>query len=205
VGAIGEDKLKDYFLLIDEIDSFQMDASVCERMYTCIAIYKKFPQTMWAMVSATVMPFSDPELESEFKTTIMYDTMNLKPINLYYARNKIRSVTTKLIAQLLKSHPSEKIMVAYNSAAGSFDIGTHLTKKKALPLEEIKIMCSSGGRDKAGGYFAILKKPVLPATLNFVTSAYLPGMILMNNTILSLLAKTQITCIITFLPFLTDD
>jgi hypothetical protein len=96
-------------------------------------------------------------------------------------------------------------MVAYNSAAGSFDIGTHLTKKKALPLEEIKIMCSSGGRDKAGGYFATLKKPVLPATLNFVTSAYLPGMILMNNTILSLLAKTQITCIITFLPFLTDD
>jgi hypothetical protein len=127
------------------------------------------------MVSATVMAFSDPELQSEYKTTIKYDTLNHRYITLFYAGRKIKSVTAKLIAQLLKQHPSEKLMVAFNSVAGRYDIATHLTKKKGIPSEDIKIMCSRGSKEKVGEFFASLETAFLPAKVNFVTSAYFTG------------------------------
>lgn len=62
VDVLGGKIFEDYFLMIDEIDSFQTDANFRERMGNCIDIYKLFPKDKRALVTATVIKFSDPEL-----------------------------------------------------------------------------------------------------------------------------------------------
>jgi hypothetical protein len=173
--VIGESVFTDYFLMIDEIDSFQLDSSYRGSMEKCIDIYKAFPKNARAMVSATTLDFSDPTLAEEKQTHIKYDVPTYRNIQLVYAGKRIKDAVLTQIVTLNKLYPNDKIMVAYNSVAGCLDIATHLANNSNINKNEIKILCSTSSTDKVGDYFSELESKELPAKINFLTSAYFTG------------------------------
>lgn len=82
ITAIGDKRLKDFFLLIDEIDSFQMDSTYRKSMELCLDIYKTFPETNRAILSATRIDFSDDTLKKEPVTFIKYQNPGKRQIEV---------------------------------------------------------------------------------------------------------------------------
>ena len=176
IDAIGDNVFKDYFLLLDEVDSFQMDSTFRKSMDECIEYYKKFERSNRCMLSATMIDFSDPELNREEKTVIEYDKTTPRNIHL------IRSSTTELIenaadkiVEILNDNPDNKIMVAFNSVARSFEIAEYLNSSSIIKESDIKILCSKASKSKVTKYYSELDNELLPSKVNFVTSAYFSG------------------------------
>jgi hypothetical protein len=165
----------DFHLMIDEIDSFQLDSSYRESMDKCLDTYKTFPEANRTMISATTLNFSDPLLAAEPKTILKYDDPSKRTINLSYTPKNITSAAVTKIAEVLAKNPNDKVLIAYNSVNGCFDIAKHLSKNGQLTDAEIRIMCSKNSRDRTGEYFFELDSDLLPARLNFITSAYFTG------------------------------
>jgi hypothetical protein len=172
--ALGDDAYKDYFILIDEIDSFQMDSSFRRSMGSVIENYKLFPTSNRAMVTATPLQFSDPELANEPVTYIRYDKPTTRTIQLHNTLNLQGAVIQK-ITDILSKFPDDKVMVAFNSVAGCLDIASYLTAHEIADKGDIKILCSINSRSKVDEWYKELDSDKLPAKLNFVTSAYFTG------------------------------
>lgn len=168
------DIFKDYFLMIDEIDSFQMDSSFRGRMEDCLDIYKLFPKEQRALVSATQIAFSDPELKDEQQTSIMYDGVTERTMKLYFTYD-IKAIGYELILEHLHNYPNDKIMVAYNSVSGCLLIADKLASENNLPKIDIKIMCSVNSKGLVNDYYYELESNILPAKVNFCTSSYFSG------------------------------
>lgn len=175
ISAIGKDGIANYFLLIDEIDSVQLDSSFRAKMESVIDTYKRFPKENRAMVSATSIAFTDPELSQEKQIKVKYDEPTSRNIKLYYTDN-IKGAALTVINQLLTKFPNDKIMVAYNSVAGSLDLIHHLITHKLIDAKEkVKLLCSANSKDEAAGFYGEIDSDKLPTTINFVTSAYFTG------------------------------
>ena len=82
IDTIGESVYNDYFLLIDEIDSFQMDSTYRKSMEECLGYYMRFPKNKRALLSATRIDFTDPGLKQEPITYIKYDSAIPRKIDL---------------------------------------------------------------------------------------------------------------------------
>ena len=176
IDALGDKVFNDYFLLLDEVDSFQMDSTFRKSMDECIEYYKRFDKTNRCMLSATLIDFSDPELNTEEKTVIKYDKSS--PRNIKIIRSKTAELLGNVvdkITELLQSYPGDKIMVAFNSVKGSNEIATYLTTEGILKTEDIKILCGKSNKDKIKTFYSELDSDKLPSRLNFVTSAYFSG------------------------------
>jgi len=72
---LGDDMYNTFFLLLDEIDSFQLDSTFRGSLETCMDIYKKFNYLNRAVISATLLKFSDPDLINESLTTFDYESL----------------------------------------------------------------------------------------------------------------------------------
>ncbi len=176
IGTIGDSVFKNYFLLLDEVDSFQLDSSYRKSMEDCIDIYKKFLPQNRALLSATLLEFSDPDLQNEVITSFRFDEPTSRTIKLFFTNNSnLISASTAKILEVLQDHPDDKVMVAYNSVNGCYDIANHIVKTEVLSSEQVSILCSNNSKDKVGEYFKALDSDVLPVRLNFVTSAYFTG------------------------------
>ena len=176
IDAIGEDVYKDYFLLLDEIDSFQMDSTYRKSMEECLDYYKVFDESNRCMLSATTIEFSDKTLEEEARTQLSYDIPTTRNILV------IKSTTPDLLGnvkdkinEIVSNNPGHKIMVAYNSVKGCMSIAESIKTDGLLKEVDIKILCSINSKDKVGKYFEELDSDILPGKLNFVTSAYFTG------------------------------
>jgi len=174
MNSIDQKEHDKYFLMLDEVDSFQHDSTFRGSMELSLDIYKKFDQDKRAMVTATMIPFSDPELEHEPRTIFKYDVPTLRGIDFISAEN-LEGKTIDKIKELIASNPNDKIMIAYNSVTGSYDLAEHLVKDKIINKADIKILCSINSEKIAKDYFAELSDDVLPAKLCFCTSAYFSG------------------------------
>ena len=64
---IGENVYRDYFLMVDEIDTLQSDGHFRKALEDVIDYYLKFKMQKRCLVSATVKEFSNPDLEKEYK------------------------------------------------------------------------------------------------------------------------------------------
>ncbi len=84
--ALGKEVYK-YFIMIDEIDSFQLDSKFRDSMEICLDYYKTFPKDQRALVSSTIMEFSDSELTEERKYLFNYDKNVPRKIDLFYSEN----------------------------------------------------------------------------------------------------------------------
>ena len=176
ISAVGPSVFEDYFLLLDEVDSFQLDSSYRKSMEDCIDYYKQFNPRNRALLSATVLDFSDPDLQEEPVTILKYDVSTKRNIKLFYTNyNNIIPTATIKITELLSAYPNDKIFVAYNSVTGCYNIVNHLIKSNIISQEEVGILCSSNSKDVVGGFYMVLDNEILPKRLNLLTSAYFTG------------------------------
>lgn len=176
IKALGQNVYKDYFLLLDEIDSFQMDSTYRKSMEECLDYYKLFGEDNRCMLSATTIKFSDKTLEEEARTQLSYDIPTTRNIVV------IKSSTSDLLGnvkdkinEIVSNNPGHKIMVAYNSVKGCMSIAESIKTDGLLNEADIKILCSINSKNKVGKYFEELDSDILPGKLNFVTSAYFTG------------------------------
>jgi hypothetical protein len=170
------DSFKDYFLLIDEADSFQLDSTFRDSMGDCFDIYKTHPEKIRALVTATPLAFSDEDLQSERKTIIKYDSPRKRPIKLIHCQN-VNGTIVEVLRQIRQNDSKNKLMIAFNSLSGCIEIAKFLVKNESYEQDDISILCSAStaSRSRAGLFFHELGNDVLPSAVNLVTSAYFTG------------------------------
>lgn len=176
IGAIGPKVFSDFFLLIDEIDSFQLDSLYRKSMEECLEIYKQFTAENRAMLSATRIDFSDNELSKEPITYIKYDiptVRELKVITTY--TNSLLATSIDLIIDIIKSFPNDKVFIAYNAVNGCYNLAQHLVDHNIVKQDQVSILCSGSSKDAAKFYYQELNSVNLPTRVNFFTSAYFTG------------------------------
>jgi len=163
-----------YFIMIDEIDSFQLDSGYRVSLENCLDYYKTFPEDKRALVSSTIMEFSDPELKSEKRCFFNYEKGTPRKINLYYSEN-VKGAAFDFILDLYNKNPEDKILVAYNTVDGCKAIATKLFEECQVPYEDIKILCSPTRKDDVPLFYDELENETLKGKINFMTSAYFVG------------------------------
>ena len=176
---------KDYFLLFDEIDYIQNSSSYRNLMEYAIDIGKAHAN--FAVVSATLIDFSDPYMMKLPITSFTYETPVEKQLILDFYHSPTVSGIIKKKSQLKKlfsyivhtlSSTEDKILVALNSIVGIVDITTQLVELKIITSSEISLLIAENSTnlslmEKFSGKKIIDKK--LPTRLNFITSAYFNG------------------------------
>jgi hypothetical protein len=181
VKKIGIEVFHDYFLLIDEIDCIQKDSVFRNKMEICIEIYKKFNIKKRAVISATLLSFSDPklsEIEVSPLTTIKYPKHNKGKIDVFKC-DLPKDTAFKLIGNWC-TNPSNaglKIVIAYNSVSGCLQIADTLVEKLNINKNEISIICgkSTINKNKIQSYDNKIADNKFPCRINFTTSAFFNG------------------------------
>lgn len=168
------DEAYNYFIMIDEIDSFQLDSGYRDSLEDCLDYYKTFPKNQRALVSSTIMEFSDPELNGEKRYFFNYENGNPRKINIYYSEN-VKGAAFDFIEDLYNKHPDDKILIAYNTVDGCKAIATKLVEEFNVPYEEIKILCSPKRKGDVHLFYDELENGILKGKINFMTSAYFVG------------------------------
>jgi hypothetical protein len=115
-------------------------------------------------------------LVDEPKTIIKYDQPTIRDIDVIFnsGRNLLGAAVER-IRKLLVESPKEKILIAYNSVSGCYDMAEHLVKEEIVRRSQIAILCSLNSKSKVDLYFKELESDKLPNKINFITSAYFTG------------------------------
>lgn len=168
------DVYSDYFLMIDEIDTLQSDSSYRPRLETVMDHYFKFAFNNRAVISATLMSFTNPLFAKEPYLKILWDKQPIRRINLLYT-NYIEDAAINEINFLLAT-TKDKVLIAYNSLDGIFNIIDHIDIDK----EKCGILCSERSSEKVIDYKdnsekAIDEKGNLLNRITFMTCAYFAG------------------------------
>lgn len=132
------DVYREYFLMVDEIDTIQADAHYRPQLSNVIDYYFKFKLQRRALVSATVKEFTHPKLQGEPLTTIKKEVPRRRNITLLHTNN-INELLVEEIQRINSSSPEDKILIAYNSLT---DIQSVITR---LPIDirnRCGILCS---------------------------------------------------------------
>ena len=176
IDAIGPDVFKDYFLLVDEIDSFQLDSTYRKSMELVLDIYKMFKSGNKALLSATKIDFTDPILCKEPVTSVKFTKPKSRDISVVTTdHSNLHGVVIDQLKDILNTFPDDKIFIAYNSVKGSLDLCEHLVKDGIAKKEEVRLLCSQASASVADKYFQELDSEELPVKVNFFTSAYFTG------------------------------
>lgn len=187
------DAYSDYFLMVDEIDTLQSDSSYRPRLEAVIDHYFKFDFDKRAVVSATMIPFSNPKFEKESSLRIEWEQQPKREIKIRYT-NYIEDAAINEINFLLES-TSDKIIVAYNSLDGIFNIIEQLDIDKKL----CGVLCSDRSAEKVELYKdikdeekAIDENGNLLHRVTFLTCAYFAGIDIMDRChLITITSKIQ--------------
>lgn len=173
--AIGKDNYDNYFLMVDEIDTLQIDNSYRPVLEKVIDFYAKFKQTNRAVVSATLRGFTHPELLKETVITTTYPIQEKRDIKLIHTNNEDRCIVNT-IKDILEEDSEANILVAYNSVES-------ITICIKLLIEElgesingrIGVLCSEKSKDKIDDYYIEVEDGELSRNIVFMTCAYFVG------------------------------
>jgi hypothetical protein len=177
IEVIGNTVFNDYFLLLDEIDSMQKDSTFRNKMETCIEFYKKFDIEKRAVVSATLLSFSDPVLSDERLTNFRYEKCNKGEVCFIQTETLVNTLKEKI--QYLHLNSSGKIVIALNNIAASSEIADYLANNvKGIEYKDITILCGKSQKNatrivKYSG--KDIENSAYPTKINFITSAYFYG------------------------------
>jgi len=169
---IGEEHFKDYFIMFDEIDSYQYDSSFRPNMEQSFDYYFKFPETKRCLVSATIGKFSNARIENEPVINVTFRSPAPRNIKLIHT-NDVLTRTKKVIEHLSESFPNDKILIALN-----------LVTRGMLPIinslpEEIQahcgILCSSKSKQDTGSFYKEIISRGLPSRITFMSCTYFVG------------------------------
>ncbi len=170
---------QDYFLLIDEIDSFQLDSTFRSKMEICIDYYKKFNNNKRALISATLFDFSDPLLTKEPLTKIKYENPHNINLNAIYSPKPIQSGFNFIKSSLEELPNNEKIVVAINSTSECYSLAQLIENETKLEKKDISLLFGDSNQEnkKKMEEFSGCKisQKKLPSKLIFKTSAYYSG------------------------------
>lgn len=161
----------DWYIMVDEIDTFQSDGKFREAMENVIDYYLEFPPIKRCLVSATIRPFTHPQLKEEPLLEINYEHPKQRPVDVIRTNNMHREVADTLI-RYRERYPNDKIVVAYNS------IRSINTVIRLLPIElqaDCSVACSSQSQAMVGKYYRSLHSGKLATPITFITSTYFVG------------------------------
>lgn len=180
INQIEDLKFEDFHLLIDEIDSMQLQSDFRNVMHYVMEIYKEHPHKNRTLLSATLTKFHDPKLNDEPFLKITYEN----PI-LIYARvlvsNNVEYRTAVTILDLNSNYPNEKILIAYNHIEGIKNVIDFIIKN-GINNNDIAVLYSSSKRGEFNeNKKAKISNETLPAKINFITAAYFSGFDLNEN------------------------
>jgi len=161
----------DWYIMVDEIDTFQSDGKFREAMENVIDYYLEFPPIKRSLVSATIRPFTHPQLKEEPLLEINYEHPKKRPVNVIRTNNMPREVAD-MLELYRERYPNDKIVVAYNS------IRSINTVIRLLPVElqaDCSVACSSQSQTMVGEYYRSLHSGKLATPITFITSTYFVG------------------------------
>lgn len=161
----------DWYIMVDEIDTFQSDGKFREAMENVIDYYLEFPPIKRCLVSATIRPFTHPQLKEEPLLEINYEHPKQRPVDVIRTNNMPREVADTL-GRYRERYPNDKIVVAYNS------IRSINTIIRLLPVElqaDCSVACSSQSQTMVGEYYRSLHSGKLATPITFITSTYFVG------------------------------
>jgi len=171
IQAIGKKVYEDYFILIDEIDSFQSESSYRPRLEAAVDHFFDFNEG--CVVSATIRKFSDPRFNNLPITEVDY----VKPEN-FMIRVMSYNNAEEIAAQIAMNSANSptRTIIAFNSVTGI------MKAIASLPEDirgECKVLCSRSSLDKTEfngvKYDGEIINGILPGRVNFMTSAYFVG------------------------------
>lgn len=173
IRKIGLRKCKDYFLMVDEIDSYQYDSSYRPNLENVMDCYFSFfPPEQRCLVSATVGQFSDPRINDEPVINIRFSAPSPRKIHLNSTNNVVET-TARKIESLSREFPEDKILVAYNSI--QYGILPVIRLLGEGLQQECAVMCSVNSRNHVDRYYAELEDELLPSRITFMTCTYFVG------------------------------
>jgi hypothetical protein len=178
LGIIGATVFTDYFLLLDEIDSIQKDSIFRKRMEICMEFYKRFNLENRAVVSATLLDFSDPSLKDEILTNFKYKTAPKGKIHIRESLHETNYGNAFEIIQGLLNLGNGKIVVAFNEVESILILADYMVEKKLIEYSEIAVLCGNSPKNKeriAKFNSAVIANSKYPCKLNFLTSANFTG------------------------------
>lgn len=173
IRKIGVRKCKDYFLMVDEVDSYQYDSNYRPNLENVMDCYFSFfPPEQRCLVSATVGQFSDPRINGEPVINIRFSTPSPRKIHLNNTNNVVET-TAKKIESLSREFPEDKILVAYNSIQYGILPVIRLLGEELQ--QECAVICSVNSRNHVDRYYAELEDELLPSRITFMTCTYFVG------------------------------
>lgn len=173
--AIGKDNYDDYFLMVDEIDTLQIDNTYRPVLEKVIDFYSKFKQTNRAVVSATLRGFTHPELLKETVITTTYPIQEKRDIKLIHTNNEDRCIVNT-IKDILEEDSEANILVAYNSVESITTCIKLLIEELGESINgKIGVLCSEKSKDKIDDYYIEVEDGKLLRNIVFMTCAYFVG------------------------------
>lgn len=170
LNIIGKENYKDYFLMVDEIDSYQYDCSYRPEMEDVIDYYFQFPPTQRCLVSATVSRFSNKLIEDEPVINVEFNEPLPRNIRLIHTDDTNIRVK-KSIEDIISTHPNDKILVAYNSIS---DCGYIINSLADELKTDCAMLCSTKNESTVEHYSDITGNQ-LPQKISFMTCTYFVG------------------------------
>lgn len=145
IEAIGESVYNNYFLMVDEVDSFQSDSTYRKSLEDVIDYYLEWDDDKRCLVSATVKEFSNPELTKECMIELEYVQPKLRGIDMIHTNNP-NLETIERIEHLYRT-TNDKIVVAYNKVKFIRQVIENLTEECKA---DCAILCSTESEKVAG-------------------------------------------------------
>lgn len=170
--ATKKEFFESYFLLVDEVDMIQSDATYRPKLEDVIDYYCKFPQSNRALVSATIRDFTHHEVQKEPMLIAKYDNEEerQKPHQIIHTDNPNRAVVEYIKERY--NGEKEKIVIAYNSI-------TDIKEIIFLLPEDLRsrcgVLCSEESEDKVKDYYVELVDGKLEKDITFMTCVYFVG------------------------------
>ena len=170
LNIIGKENYNDYFLMVDEIDSYQYDCSYRPEMEDVIDYYFQFPPTQRCLVSATVSRFSNKLIEDEPVINVEFNEPLPRNIRLIHTDDTNIRVK-KSIEDIISTHPNDKILVEYNSISNCGYIINSLADELKT---DCAMLCSTKNESTVEHYSDITDNQ-LPQKISFMTCTYFVG------------------------------
>lgn len=175
---IGGDKIyKEFALVVDEIDSFQVDSSYRSSLESTVDYFWEFDNK--AVVTATLIDFSDKRFNpSKDFPLFQVEITDFKKrrLNLYSIEDPVLGLVN-LINQIQVENRDKKIFVALNSMTQIKRVIKTLVNEKLYDLQDFGILCSEKSEISIpqGVEKIELNEGLLSRKINFATSAYFVG------------------------------
>ena len=172
IEKLGENYSSNYFIMFDEVDTYQDSSHYRENIENSFDYYFSFPFQNRCLVSATVSDFSNPQLREEPVIEVEFNNPIHQDIKLECVDNPLGR-TKELILALYQNYPNDKIVIALNLVTRGI-----LPIIEDLPVEiqhECSVLCSESNKDNAGEYYADITDGTLPSRIVFMTNIYFVG------------------------------